>query len=63
MAASGTGPLVFIDDSTADKSGRMNAEVHMAVLSAQIPPNNAKLIGHINDRQNCESNLMAKKKI
>lgn len=28
MAASGTGPLVFITDVTADRSHRMNSEVY-----------------------------------
>lgn len=45
MAASGTGSLVFIDDVTADRSSRMNSEVHSSVLSAHVQPNGAKLIG------------------
>ena len=44
MAANGTCSLVFIDDMTADKSSRMNAEVFRAI-SAQIQPNASKLIG------------------
>lgn len=34
MVASGTGPLVFNDDVTADRSGRMTSEVYRAELSA-----------------------------
>ncbi|KAF7662699.1 hypothetical protein LDENG_00229840 [Lucifuga dentata] len=45
MAANGTGSLVFIDDMSADRSSRMNAEVFRALLSAQIKPSAAKLIG------------------
>lgn len=45
MAASGTGPLVFIDDATADGSSRMNCEVHRAELSAQIQSDHTKPIG------------------
>jgi len=47
MAANGTGSLVFIDDVTADRSSRMSFEVFRALLSAQIQPNAAKLIGRI----------------
>lgn len=32
MVASGTGPLVFNDDVTADRSGRMTSEVYRAEL-------------------------------
>ena len=39
MAANGTVSLVFTDDVTADRSSRMNSEVHRAIISA------AKLIG------------------
>ncbi len=45
MASSGSGLLVFIDDVTEDRSSRKNSEVHMDILSAQIQPNGAKLIG------------------
>ncbi len=45
MASSGTGLLVFIDDVTEDRSSRKNSEVYMDILSAQIQPNAAKLIG------------------
>ncbi len=45
MASSGTGLLVFIDDVTEDRSSRMNSEVYRDILSAQIQPNAAKLIG------------------
>ncbi len=45
MASSGTGLLVFIDDVTEDRSSRINSEVYKAILSAQIQPNAAKLIG------------------
>ncbi|CAJ0940112.1 unnamed protein product [Ranitomeya imitator] len=45
MAFNGTGSLVFIDDIRADKSSRMNSEVYRDILSAQIQPNAAKLIG------------------
>ena len=45
MAANGTGSLVFNDDVTVDRRGRMNSEVCRAVLSAQIQSNAAKLIG------------------
>ena len=44
MAANGTGSLVFIDDVTADRSSRMNSEVHGAIRSAQTQPNAAKLL-------------------
>ena len=50
MAANGTGSLVFIDDVTADRNRRMNAEVHRPILSAQIQSNAAKLI-HSTDGQ------------
>ncbi len=43
MASSSTGLLVFIDDVTEDRSSRKNSEVY--ILSAQIQPNAAKLIG------------------
>lgn len=45
MASSGTGSLVFIDDVTEDRSSRMNSKVYRDILSAQIKPNAAKLIG------------------
>ncbi len=45
MASSGTGLLVFIDDVTEDRSSWMNSEVYRDILSAQIQPNAAKLIG------------------
>lgn len=46
MAASGASLLVFIDDMTADRSNRMNCdEVYRALLSAQIQPIAAKLMG------------------
>ncbi len=45
MAYSGTGLLVFIDDVTEDRSSRMNSEVYREILSAQIQPNAAKMIG------------------
>ncbi len=45
MASSGTGLLVFSDDVTEDRSSRMNPEVYRGILSAQIQPNGAKLIG------------------
>ena len=45
MAASGSASLVFIDDVTQDRSSRMNCEVFRDILSAQIQPNPAKLIG------------------
>ncbi len=45
MASSGTGLLVFIDDVTEDRSSRMKYEVYRDILSAQIQPNTAKLIG------------------
>jgi len=45
MTANGTRSLVFIDDLTADQSSRMNSELYRAILSAQIQPNAAKLIG------------------
>ncbi|MEE6525044.1 hypothetical protein FKM82_024826 [Ascaphus truei] len=45
MAYHGTGSLVFIDDVTEDGSSRMNSEVYRDILSAQIQPNSAKLIG------------------
>ncbi len=47
MASSGTGLLVFIDDVTEDRSSRMNSEVYREILSAQILPNAAKLIGFL----------------
>ena len=45
MASNGTGSLVFIDDVTKDRSSQMNSEVYRDILSAQIQPNAAKLIG------------------
>ena len=45
MASSGTGSLVFIDDVTEDRSSQMNSAVFRDILSAQIQPNAAKLIG------------------
>ncbi len=46
MASSGTGLLVFSDDvRTEDRSSRMNSEVYRDILSAQIQPTAAKLIG------------------
>ncbi len=45
MASSGTGLLVFSEDETEDRSRRMNSEVYRDILSAQIQPNGAKLIG------------------
>ncbi len=45
MASSSTGLLVFIDDVTEDRSSRKNSEVYRDILSAQIQPNAAKLIG------------------
>lgn len=45
MASKGTGSLVFIDDITTDKSSRMNSQVCRNILSAQIQPNAAELIG------------------
>ncbi len=45
MASSGTGLLVFSGDVTEDRSSRMNFEVYRDILSAQIQPNAAKLIG------------------
>ncbi len=46
MASSGTGLLVFSDDNmTLDRSSRINSEVYMDILSAQIQSNWAKLNG------------------
>lgn len=47
MATSGTESLVFFDDVTADKSSRMNFDVHVyrAMLSVQIQSKGAELIG------------------
>ena len=45
VASGGTGSFVFIDDVTEDKSSRMNSAVFRDMLSAQIEPNTAKLIG------------------
>lgn len=42
MAASGTRSLVFIDSVTANRSSRMNSEVHKAIRCAQIQTNAAK---------------------
>ncbi len=40
MASSGTGLLVFSDDNmTLDRSSRINSEVYMDILSAQIQSN------------------------
>lgn len=44
MAANGNVSLVFIEDVTAGKGGRMNCEVYMTILSAQIQSNAGKLI-------------------
>ena len=35
-AAYGTGTLTFIEDFTADRSSRINAEVYRSILCAQI---------------------------
>ena len=45
MGARGTGSLVTMDNVTADRSSRVNYEVCRALLSAQIQPNAAELIG------------------
>ncbi len=45
MAFSGTGLQVFIENVTEDRSSGMNSEVYKNILSAQIQPNTAKLIG------------------
>ena len=45
MAANGTGPLVFIDDVTADRYIRVDSEVYRDKLSGHIQPNATKLIG------------------
>ncbi len=39
MASSGTGLLLFSDDETEDRSGRINSEVYRDILSAQIQSN------------------------
>lgn len=41
-AANGTGFFIFIDDVTADTSGRMNSKAYGAMLSALIYPNPSK---------------------
>lgn len=43
-AASGSGPPVFIDDGSADRSSRTNCKVYRAILSAHIQRNATKLI-------------------
>ena len=45
ITANGTRLLVFIGDVTADRSRGIISEVHRAILSALIQPNDAKLIG------------------
>ncbi len=45
MASSGTGLIVFSDDVTEDRSSQKNSEVYRDILSVQIQPNAAKLIG------------------
>ena len=45
VTGGGTGPLVFIDDVTADRSIRMFSGVYRAILSGHNQPNAAKLIG------------------
>lgn len=45
MVANGTESLVFIEDVTTDRNGRMNSEMYSAILSTQIQLNAAKLIG------------------
>ncbi len=45
MASSGTGLLVFSDDVTEERRSQKNSEVYRDILSAQIQPNAAKLIG------------------
>lgn len=45
IASNGTRSLVFIDDVTKDSSSQMNSEVYRDILSAQIQPIAAKLIG------------------
>lgn len=48
MAANGTGTLPFIDDFTADRRNRMNAEVYRNILCALIQTNASKTIGRQN---------------
>lgn len=44
MTANRTGSLLFIDDGTAGRSSRINSDVNMAILFAQIQLNAAKLV-------------------
>lgn len=44
LSATETGPLVIIDDVSADRNNRMNSEVYRAMFSALIQPNSAELI-------------------
>lgn len=44
-SASGTGPLVFVDDTTADKSSRTALKVYRAIPSAQVELRFSNLIG------------------
>lgn len=45
MASNATGSLVVIGNVTKDRSSQINSEVYRDILSAQIQPNAAKLIG------------------
>ena len=45
MTAGGNWSLAFIDNVTVGRSSRMNSEVYRAMLSPQIKPNAAELIG------------------
>lgn len=45
IAASVIWPPVITDNVIANKSSRMNSGMYTAILSAQIEPNAAKMIG------------------
>lgn len=58
MAASGTEPLVLIDDVTADRSRRLNSGACRALFSAPIQPNAAKLAVRCLRSTYCDSNTI-----
>ena len=47
MAANGTGSLGFTDDVPADRRSRIYSEVYNTLLTAQIRPTAAKLMGRV----------------
>lgn len=62
MAANESASVLFLDDLTADKQSRMNAEVYKAILPVQIQPNAAELVMILHwPSQALDLNLLMKK--